>query len=91
MTGEEMLRDVEQRAEQRGEQRGEERGGILGRQEGAQRMVRHAFERRFGPMPESMVSAMSKATKLEELERIMDACLTGSRGEVEQMLRPPIH
>jgi hypothetical protein len=86
MTGAEMLRDVELRAEQRGEE--------LGRQEGARcmvRLVRLAFERRFGPMPASLESALGKATSLDELEKVTSACLTGSREEVEQMLGTRVH
>jgi hypothetical protein len=95
MTGEEMLREVEARAREQGEkqgrEQGEKEGREEGREEGARRMVRLTFERRFGPMPSSVEEAVGKAGGLEELERIMEVCLTRSRDELEQVLGIRVH
>jgi len=83
MTGEEMLREVEARAREQGEKQG--------REEGARRMVRLAFEERFGPMPSSIEEAVAQIAGLEELQQVMKVCLTRSRDELERLLGARVH
>jgi hypothetical protein len=99
MSGEEMLREVEARARSQGERDGRAQGEREGREDGlrwgreeeARRMVRLAFEERFGPMPASLEETVGKIAGVNELERAMKICLTRTRDEVEQALIPQIH
>jgi hypothetical protein len=97
--GEKLLREVEARARSlgerdgraQGEREGREDGLRWGREEEARRMVRLAFEERFGPMPASLEEAVGKIAGVNELERAMKICLTRTRDEVEQALIPQVH
>jgi hypothetical protein len=75
MTGEEMLREVETKAWE----------------EGARRMVRLAFESRFGPVSSALEEALGHVRELGELDRIMKACLAGSREEITRLLGVRFH
>jgi hypothetical protein len=69
MTGQEMLREVETKARKEGIETG-------------RKMVRLAFEQRFGPIPSSLDEALGHIQDLGELERIMAACLSKPKEEI---------
>ena len=99
MTGEEMLREVEWKAREDGRKVGREEGLEDGRkegreeglEEGARRMVRLAFEQRFGAIPSSLDEALGQIKDLGELERIMAACLSKPKDEIARILGVGVH
>jgi hypothetical protein len=82
MTGEEMLRELETKARAQGLEEG---------WEAARRMVRLAFEYRFGAVPCLIDDALGQIRDLDELERTMAACISGSKDEVARLLRSRVH
>jgi hypothetical protein len=83
MTGEEMLRELETKAHEKGREEG--------REEGARRMVRLAFEQRFGSVPSSLDEALGQIQDVGELERIMAACLSKTKDEIARILGVGVH
>lgn len=79
MTGEEMLKIVEAKAVDRG------------CEEAARRMLRIVFERRFGSVPAGIETSVSRATGLQELERLMALFATLPRDELERELGLRVH
>lgn len=75
MTGEEMLREIEAEA----------------RRQEARRMLRLAFEARFGSMSAALDEAVGSLSDPEALERMMRTCLTRERDEVERALLDRVH
>ena len=86
MTGEEMLRDLETKAREEGHKEGRKEG-----REDARRMVRLAFEQRFGPIPSSLDEALGQIQDLGELERVMAACLSKPKDEIARILGVGVH
>jgi hypothetical protein len=106
MTGEEMLRELETKARAQGLEQGLEQGRreseralreletkarAQGLEEGARRMVRTAFERRFGALPPLLDEALGRIHELGELERLMAACISESQDEIARLLRARVH
>jgi flagellar biosynthesis/type III secretory pathway protein FliH len=95
MTGEEMLRELETKARAQGQedgrQEGRQKGRQEGREEGARRMVRLAFEHRFGAVPSLLDEALGQIRDLGVLERIMAACISASKDEVTRLLCSRVH
>ena len=90
MTGEEMLRDLETKAREEGHKEGRKEGREEGRED-ARRMVRLAFEQRFGPIPSSLDEALGQIQDLGELERVMAACLSKPNDEIARILGVGVH
>ncbi len=91
MTGEEMLRELETKAWAQGLEEGRQEGRQEGREEGARRMVRLAFEHRFGAVPFLLDEAFGQIRDLGVLERIMAAFISESEDDVARLLRSRVH
>jgi hypothetical protein len=95
--GAEMLRELEAKAHEAGRKEGEKKLRELeakaheaGR-EGARRMVRLAFEQRFGPIPSFLAEALGRIQDMGELEQVMAACLSKPKDEIARILGVGVH
>ncbi len=93
MTGQEMLREAEAKAREAGREDGLKalREVETKAREAVRRMVRLAFEQRFGPIPSSLDEALGQIQDLGELERIMTACLSKPKDEIARILGVGVH